>query len=83
MTLSISRAAGGELRKRGEELGSQNEAARQVMDDYFFWYALPGSVVDLLMQDAKAKKMSQREYVVDALMRRYDDLRHQQHRKEK
>ena len=83
VTVSISKIAAAHLRKRGEELGSQNEAARQILDDYFNWYGLPVTVVELLGQEAKARKLSQRDYVVFALMSRYDELRQQQDRKEK
>ena len=83
VTMSVSRNAAAELRKRGEEIGSQNEAARQILDDYFNWYGLPITVVELLSQEAKARKLSQRDYVVFALMSRYDELRPQQQRKEK
>jgi hypothetical protein len=83
VTVSVSRTAAAELRKRGEEIGSQNEAARQLLDDYFNWYQLPVTVVELLSNDAKAKKLSQRDYIVFALMSRYDELRQRQQRKEK
>lgn len=81
VTLALAPDQASELRKIGEEMGSQNSAARQIMNDWFNWYGLPTVVKDALKEDAKRQKIDQREYVTNLLMACYDDLRHQ-HRKD-
>jgi hypothetical protein len=52
-----------------------NEAVREVLADHFEWYGLPYPVVVVLLQDAEKRgKKTQRDYVVDLLMKRYTEI---------
>jgi len=64
------------IRQKAEaEEVTVNEAVRDIMTDYFHWYALPEPVVEVLKADAKKHgRDTSRDYVVELLMKRYTEL---------
>ena len=64
------------LRKRAEARGaSLNDEFVELIDDAMTWFGLPGSMVEILEQDRKAhKKADLREYLIELLVQRYNQL---------
>jgi len=81
--LSVRNLAG--LRKKAEEGEvSLNEAMRSILNDYFGWYQLPETVIEVLRADAKKRaKDEPRSYVIELMMKRYTELMFEQQHSDK
>src|SRR5713101_3136976 len=60
------------LKEGAKRLGSTTAVVREVLDDVRTLYGLPMVMIELLERDRKALGLSQREYVMHLLARRYE-----------
>src|SRR5436853_7380853 len=76
ISVRYSPELGAWLRTQAERRAvSLNEVFRDLAEDAKTWFGLPSSMVELLEEDRKhAKKADLREYVVELLVRRYNEL---------
>ena len=62
------------LKEGAKRLGSTTAVVREVLDDVRTLYGLPMVLVESLEKDRKALGLSQREYVMHLLARRYEGV---------
>ncbi len=60
------------LKEQAKRLGSTTAVVREVLDDVRTLYGLPMVIVEALGKDRKALDLSQREYLMHLLARRYE-----------
>ncbi len=60
------------LKEGAQRLGSTTAVIREVLDDVRTLYGLPKVMIEALEKDRKALGLSQREYVMHLLARRYE-----------
>ena len=80
ISFNLSERSLGRLRQRAEQAQtSLNEALRSILNDYYDWYQLPETVIEVLRADAKKRgKDDPRAYVIELMMKRYTELMFEQ-----
>jgi len=76
ITVRYNPEAGRWLRAEGARLGANiNDIIRRLIDDAKGWFGLPPSIAQVLERDMKEQGATDmRAYVVDLLVRRYNEL---------
>ncbi len=62
------------LMRQGKDMGNAALFVRQLVSDAMDFFGMPGPIREALEADAKRMGKSQREYVIDCLTRRYEEL---------
>jgi hypothetical protein len=75
-TVRLPSADAAWIAREGKAIGNTAIAVRRMVDDARNFYGMPEPIREVLAEDAKKRGKTQRDYVIELLTKRYEELLH-------